>query len=266
MPDTAVAEPQSPTRVAIDTQLIDEVPVLVQIQADVWEPGKYGQQWHIALKPLSYMLTGKTGVYHEWAGISTHKMSKMGLMIAAFRKVLPTKDAAGNPLFIGEHQYEGLNAWFVRRTVKLPGKDRDGNTREFEVWIPIKEPTDEELENAARDMAASVEAQRTGDGNRQGTGTAAAEGASADPVDLSDTDVDALLAYFLGKGAKEVKIKAARSDLSKAAKAAVMSGFAESFLVDTASVHLNAEGKYEAGPDNAETDQPSEAETAGVSA
>lgn len=269
VPEAATTEVKSPTRVAIDTQLIDEVPVLVQIQADVWEPGKYGQQWHLALKPLSFMLTGKTGVYHEWAGISTHKMSKMGLMIAAFRKVLPTKDQNGEPLFIGENQYEGLNVWFVRRTIKLPGKDREtGENREFQVWIPIKEASDEDLEDAARLLEASIAAQKTGDGNRQ-AGVTNAAAASAPEADLPDEDVDALIAYFIGKGQKEVKIKAARSDLSKAAKAAVMSGYAESMLVDGQTVHIGADGKYAEGPGEAPTDAEPEAaagtaETAGV--
>lgn len=270
MPESATGEVQNPVRVAIDTELQEEVPVAVNIQADVWEPGKYGQQWHVALKPLSFVLSGKTGMYHEWAGISTHKLSKMGLMIAAFRKVFPTKDQNGETLFIGEHSYEGINAWFVRRTIKLPGKDRaTGEPLQFQVWIPLKEMTDQEIEEAAKQLEVAQAAQATGGGNRQSTNGAATGATAAAPesVDLTDDDVAALLMYFQGKGTKEVQIKAGRSDLSKNAKAAVMSGYAAELLTSTDQVHVGDDGKYTLGPaGDAETDQPTEAETAGVTA
>lgn len=240
---------ESPIRISTDAAtLTDESEFLGEIIMDEIEPGSFGPQFHFAVKPLTFAIAGKTGMFHEWAKISRHKRSKLGVLVARFGEVFGPKH------FLGEGSFHGKRAWFIRQDIVF-GVDREtGEEMKAEgVLQPTRpmEPGDEALIVAALPGAP-------------GADSAPAAVKAPDPADLTDEQIELLLAVLDGANADKMALTAARSNLPAELKQAVMSGAALVMLEGMGLVTIGADRKVTAvsGANHVEPESP--AATAGT--
>lgn len=225
--------------IGIDADLQDAPPILGQIQVDRWTKGRDGQtQWMYAIKPYNIEVRGETGMLPVWCNVSLQNRSKMGVAIKAFRKVFGANNPDGSGTYkIGKGQYIGREAWFKRETLTF-GRDRDtGKVIEVEILVPFKTATPEEIEEAKAQMPSRQE------GTQDAVGVAAPA-----KLDLSDDDVEVLLALYTGKTVKEAQFAAPKAGLTPELKQAVMSGKAWKALQEKGVAGLDADNKVVAYP------------------
>lgn len=138
----------------VGDKLEEETPFLAEIGADEITPGKYkGPQWHLAVKPLEFELRGKTGMFHEYYGLSKQLRSKMGAALVGLQEAGVGK---GTP--VGKGALVGFKCWFVRRDMRF-GKGADGTPIVAEqVLLPLRKATEEELSRVGTGEPASTPA------------------------------------------------------------------------------------------------------------
>lgn len=230
--------PQAPTEpgaapeldFSLGVELQAETPFLGQIVVDEFVPGRHGDQWHTAVKPLEYSIGGKTGAFHTYAKVSTVAHSVMGAQILAFRTTFGTRDPdTGAERKIGRGQLNGLVAWFVRRDIKF-GKDKlTGEDMKAEgVLIPIRLPSPEESARLAAGPAPALTAE-----------------AAPPPAKAAWTpeEVAAVLALIGGKKPVEyVRAATQAPGLSAEVKNAVLNGDAVRYLTEHGLVTTAPDG------------------------
>lgn len=241
-------------RINLGVKLEEGQKVLCEVVADQWEPGKYGEQLHIALRPLAYELRGQTGTYHEWYGVSTNKRSKMGALIEALKFTFGTNNPETNaPYNLGYGEFKGKICWWIRKEMSF-GRDKDsGSQIKSEVWIPAGKASREDVEKAEQDRATSG---ATNDVNGQTSGTINPDAVvQTRSLDLSADDIEAVITHYQGKTAKEATRTVIRSTLSQEAKNAVMSGGALDYLLAQGLVTLGTDDKVQVVTPEAVQDQ-----------
>ena len=129
---------------AVGDELQTESPFLAEIMADEIIPGKWAPQWHVAVKPLQFALRGKTGMFHEYYGLSKQARSKMGaaLISIAEHKIIAKGTQVGKGYLIG------TVAWFVRRDMKF-GKSASGEQLVSEGVLLVYSKASEEEQDLA---------------------------------------------------------------------------------------------------------------------
>lgn len=202
----------------------DSAEFLGVVTIDQWEPGKFGPQWHLGVRPVHYQLKGESGAFQTWYSPSTKKNSKMGAAIKAMAG-LPsvfTKDTK-----IGRQQLIGKVCHWVRRDMQF-GKDQSGERITAEgVLIPTREATAEEVGEATNALSGIV----------------AVEPASPE---YTDEDVEALVALLEGKTSQEAQIAAGRArGLTGELKNAILSGQALSSLLERGVVVVQSDGRIQ---------------------
>jgi hypothetical protein len=194
----------------------ESAPFLGVVTVDQWEEGKYGTQWHLAVRPVEFSLQGETGAFHTYYGASTRKRSKMGAFLAGARAV-----SALDGKRLGHGEMIGLTCWWVRRDISF-GKDDEGEERIASgVLVPVKSATDEELARAGSPSEAAT---------------------PADP-EWTDEEIQAVLAVLDGKRPSEAQVAAAKARLSPELKNAIFSGHAIEYLTRQHMIELDGEGR-----------------------
>lgn len=216
--------------IGLDTEMTnDSQPFLGVVVADQYEPNfnKNGWQWSYLVRPVDFVLQGETGCFFGRCPASTNPESKMGLTLKEFRKV-----RGKSPTKVGKGELIGFAAVWIRRTV--PITRQDGTTLDMKLLLPVRLPTDEE---AARASGASQVAQ---------------EGASARPVaapapapavDLSDSDIDAIIAVIAGKTPAEFQMACITSPLPPNLMNLVLNGKALEILKVKGAVAMDKSGR-----------------------
>lgn len=218
--------------IRIDTDLQDSPPILGVIQLDHWTKGRDGQkQWQIGVKPYNVQMRSEDGLISTWANVSTQNRSKMGHMLKAFRIFGMKNPATGEAYRIGKGQYVGKEAWFKRDELKFGRDKQTGEVIKTEVLVPFKLATQEEIETALAQLPSQVSA--------DGVETRSAPA----KMDLSDDDVETLMALFVGKSVKDAQFAAPKAGLTPELKQAVMSGKVWKVLTERGIAGTDADGK-----------------------
>jgi hypothetical protein len=209
---------------SIDDAIPQERTFLGIITMDQKEPGKFGPQWHIAVKPLSFTLNTESGSFHNWPAIkfsqkdgSLVTTGEYGRVVNAIRQVFGGKNEKGETRKIGVGDLVGLTGHFVLRKLEY-GKDRvtgEVIAGKRDSLIAIRKATAEEI------ASAGVPA-----------------GTPANPT-YSNEDVGTLLDLMAGKKVLEYTKGLGRNQtLSAELKNAVMNGSAANTLVEMGEATL----------------------------
>lgn len=222
-PGTAAAP--APVAFAPET-LVDDSEFLGVIVVDEMVNGNYGPQWHFAIKPVDYNLSGesKTGAYQQYVPADKPTLrSKFGIALSAFLTVF----GQGFIPAVGAGHLVGVPAMFKRVNHKF-GKDRQ--TREdivVEMLLPIRTATEEEQKRASSRLEGQV------------TNTA------TNAATFSDEQVASLVKVLAGCTPQEVAVKIARDkSLDNNLKGAVLNGTAVPALLQKGVLGVDGDGKY----------------------
>lgn len=217
---------------SLDISLDDAIPqertFLGQIVIDQKQPGKYGPEWHLGVRPLTFTLNSESGVFHSNPKIkfSTKTgelitMGEFGRTLEAIRKV-GGADVRGKKVGVGE--LCGLVFHFALRKLEY-GKDKETGeviAGKRDSLIAVRRATKEEL--AGLDLGTDAPTATT----------------------YSPEDVDLLLAAMSGKKVLEYTRSVGRNDtLSKELKQAIMNGDAASTLIQMGVAQL-VDGVFQA--------------------
>jgi hypothetical protein len=175
-----------------------------------------GPQWQLGVRPVHYALDGETGAYPTWFTPSTKTNSKMAAIITAMSK-LPT--VFPKTMKVGRGQLIGVVCHWVRRDMQF-GRNLSRN-----VLIPIKEATEDEIEDAHQSI--------------QNLGIAPA------PTSESYTDEEkaTLLQFLSGKTTEEAMVAAAKArGLAQKIRADILSGDAITALMGSGDIEMAVDG------------------------
>jgi len=111
---------------------------------------KYGQQqWTVKMKPLDMdMSNSSTGVLHEWITHSAAKGSKHEYYHTRMVEAIPeAKD------WTDYAEYEGHTVVFLQHK---RAKAEGGRENEKEMWVPVREATEEDIAQAKKRLEAKL--------------------------------------------------------------------------------------------------------------
>jgi hypothetical protein len=216
---------KAPTGFTIGTELTEDEgfgEFIAEIRKDTWEPGNDGPQYALGIKPLSFEVQGKTGMFHHWYKPSAHPRSKMGMLLAGFQ------GAGYDPTIpLGEGRLVGTVGWFIRKTIVF-GKDKVTKQpiQSEGVIIPTRLATQAEIDAA----------------NAVG---AAADTETPSPSDLHWTaeNMEAVSELIDGKTRKEIQLATVRSSLPPEFKAALLKGTAIDYLQEEGAITIDSDGR-----------------------
>jgi hypothetical protein len=121
-----------------------------------WPDGKISKKWHLAVRPVDYMIGGATGAWHMYAPVSTTEGSVMMDVVDAFREVLGSRDEDGKTRDIMKGELVGLVAHFERRDLTFERKGKGPFTFEGALF-PVA-PAEYEETQRAKDLPEYVPA------------------------------------------------------------------------------------------------------------
>lgn len=212
MSDSAVAELVDIETLDLSTE--DTIPVertfLGQIIIDQKEPGKFGPQLHLAVKPLSFSLNTESGAFHNWPAIKFNAKTGELVTQGEYGKVVNAIRTVFGSHKIGVGELVGLTGHFVLRKLEY-GKDKVTGeiiAGKRDSLIAVRKATAEEI------ASAGVPA-----------------GTPSNPL-YSAEDVTTLLSVMSGKKVLEyTRGLGKRVDISAELKNAIMNGSAATTLV-----------------------------------
>lgn len=206
--------------------------------------GKFGDQLHIAIRPVRYNLGGKTGAYPMYIAIGENKTgsrSKLGIFMAGMLNVF----GATRFRQLGAGEMVGLVAWW-KRTEATFGRDRQtGEMIKSDIMLPVREADASEASEAQ--SAASNWATEVREGQDQGQILVAQNGTghTSGAPDLTDEQIQAVVRVVVGETDATVIAKAARSRLAPELKASILNGTLLPYLLNAGKLSQKADGTYE---------------------
>lgn len=206
----------------LDDELLEEEPFLAVIVVDQLEPGKFkGPQWHLGVKPVDFVLQGKTGAFHEYYALSKAARSKMGAAVTGFR------GAGVKSLRIGKGDLIGTVLWFVRRDIRF-GKGSDGQPIVAQnVLVPFKTADEAEVTR----------------GKAVYSGEPVVPAAAS--LEWDEAKIEAVMGVIAGFKPTEIQRVAIKSPLESSLKQAILSGAALDHLLASGVAVLDADGKVQ---------------------
>lgn len=220
-------------RLTVGSELTEQEPFLGQVEIDEYTTGEYGEQIHLAVRPLEFVVAqDKTGQFHEWYKPSTKTTSKCGALLAGLKAI-----GVGDEIAVGENELVGTVAYFVRRTIEF-GKDRQtGEVMKAEdCLLPFGPATDADVARA------------------KATGGSANKTATPEAPEWSDDEIAAVIKLIEGKKQAQFQIAAARSKLAPELKNAVLSGAAVKYLLELDVIEVSKAGVVTSKLDEEEED------------
>jgi hypothetical protein len=222
----------------VGSELTEQEPFLAQVEVDEYMTGEYGEQIHLAVRPLEFAVAqDKTGQFHEWYKPSTKTTSKCGALLAGLKAI-----GIGDEVGVGEGELVGTVAYFVRKTIEF-GKNRDGEVLKAEdCLLPFGPATDQDVARAKASGAST--------GNKVA--------ATPDAPDWTDDEIAAVIKLIEGKKQAQFQIAAARSKLAPELKNAVLSGAAVKYLLELDVIEVSRAGVVTSKLDDDEEDEDEE--------
>lgn len=199
---------------SLDLSTEDTIPVertfLGQIIIDQKEPGKYGPQWHLAVKPLSFTLNSESGAFHNWPAIKFSAKDGSLITQGEYGKVVSAIRQVHGAHKIGVGELVGTVGHFVLRKLEY-GKDKETGeviAGKRDSLIAVRKATPEEV-----------------------AGAGVPAGTPSNPL-YSPADVETLLTLMAGKKSLEYTRGLGRNTtLSAELKNAIMNDSAAQQLV-----------------------------------
>lgn len=199
-----------------------------EIVISQFEPGTYGPQWHLAVRPLEFTLGGRTGAFHTYAKVNPGSPMKAnstaGKMKAALAVVLGPKgydtidgedgQPVQRPIPYKITELVGQRARFERRTLTF-GKNKAGETMKAEQVLIAIAPYVEPGSVAGNQGAA-----------------------------WSDEDVDVALSIVDGKTRTQARTAAAKSGASATVKNGLVGGALIDHLLEQDLIEQREDGTY----------------------
>jgi hypothetical protein len=212
-------------------------------QVKQWPDGKISKKWHLAVRPVDYLIGGATGAWHMYAPVTNTENSVMMGVLNSFRDVLgeQLKQQFGRTPDIMKGELVGVVAHFERKDLVFERKGREPFT--FEGVLYVVAPATYEEEQRARDLPEYTPPATS---DNTAVDVQPAQSGPAPTQTLSPEQADKLTALYDGRSDIEAaKEAAAKPDEYGDVRQLVVSTQGIKQLVDSGLMVRTPEGKYE---------------------